>query len=900
MGLKAKTDSVNPITNRRLLVVLLCFLVNSVCAQKPPVDYLTYENWPTFSDSAISDNGQYLSYVTHSTMKSVVLTIRNKENTWTKTIIGPHLSTMLFSSDSRYFSYISNDTLHVQELGNDNERNVAGVKSFKFSTSEKGTSVAYKKTNDDLILLELNSGREIRFLSVEDFVFNSSGSVLAIVTKAKGQTLPLSCISWIDTKTGFKKSIIQCYSISSLTFDPSGTRIAFITNDKALNQSIFSYQDHHGLILRAGDQSQEMPSGFVIAKYSRPFFSANGQNIFFKITRRLTTTSNSADSSNAKVEIWNYRDEWIHSQPGYFHDDLLAVNQEGNSQIIKLEESNLRALHAKNGLTEGSDKYLACFTITNSSDNYWRSSEKTRISIISVKDGTQITIAKELNIQGAPLLSPDERFVIWFDSDNRNYFCYCIKTGLIRNLSSTLPYPVYDELDDHSRQPESYGLGGFIKNTSFILVYDRYDIWMVDMTGKTPAKNITNQFGRRQKIVFRNIPFQINSRHVESDDLQYLPNESIFVSAFNMETKQNGIFKCEITGKHTIKELVMGSFIIYFPRTPPSHLVSYESSIVKAKNSDEFICTKMSPSLYPNLLLTSDFKRFTALTDIEPHKAYNWYTAELQHWNLPNGEQADGILYKPENFDPKKKYPLIFYFYERLSNSLNEFLFPRLDNPELSISYYTSNGYLVFVPDNYYQVGSVAESVYNTIVSAGSFLKGKKFVDTLKIGILGHSFGAYQVNCLLTKTKMFAAAASCAGISDLVSQYLDINSYGDPIYSSLEQGQLRVGKNLWEDRALFIANSPIFYTDNISTPVLFVHNKGDDNVPWRQSLELFLAMRRLGKQAWLLQYDGEDHFISQPKNQLDFSIRLTQFFDHYLKEKPLPKWMTIPSEENPN
>lgn len=183
-------------------------------------------------------------------------------------------------------------------------------------------------------------------------------------------------------------------------------------------------------------------------------------------------------------------------------------------------------------------------------------------------------------------------------------------------------------------------------------------------------------------------------------------------------------------------------------------------------------------------------------------------------------------------------------------------------------------------------------SVYNSVVSGINNMKKFTWVDGTKIGVLGHSFGAYQVNCLVTKTNVFAAAVSCSGISDLISHYGAIDGWGDSQEYDDELGQLRVGTTPWKNRETYIKNSPIFFADKITTPVLFMHNSGDRRVPWQQSMELFLAMRRLNEKAWLLNYEGEDHFINKKEDQLDFTIRLSQFFDHYLKGKPAPVWMT--------
>jgi dipeptidyl aminopeptidase/acylaminoacyl peptidase len=290
----------------------------------------------------------------------------------------------------------------------------------------------------------------------------------------------------------------------------------------------------------------------------------------------------------------------------------------------------------------------------------------------------------------------------------------------------------------------------------------------------------------------------------------------------------------------------------------------------------------------PNLVVTTDFKNFIPITSLNPEKRYNWLTSELVRWTTFDGQPGLGILYKPENFDLNKKYPVIFYFYDRLSDGLNSFIKPELCTGSINIPYYVSQGYLIFCPDIYYKLGKTEESVYNYVASAAQILARKSWVNAKRMGIQGHSFGGYEVNSLVTKTGIFAAACSAAGSSDLVSDY---DEWADG--NSFSFGQSRMPASPW-DRNAYVNNSPIYSVKNVTTPLLMMHNKSDVQVPWLQSVELFCALRRLDKAAWMLQYDeqGNGHVLWDKKNKLDYTIRMKQFFDHYLKDAPAPTWMT--------
>jgi dipeptidyl aminopeptidase/acylaminoacyl peptidase len=265
--------------------------------------------------------------------------------------------------------------------------------------------------------------------------------------------------------------------------------------------------------------------------------------------------------------------------------------------------------------------------------------------------------------------------------------------------------------------------------------------------------------------------------------------------------------------------------------------------------------------------------------------------SELITWKTLDGQMDQGILYKPENFDPLKKYPLLVYYYERLSDDLHHFLRPELSTGRLNIPLYVSHGYLIFVPDIHYRIGWTGRSAYDAVVSGVNYLCGRKYVDRTKMGLQGHSFGGFETNYIITHTHLFAAAMSASGLSDFVSGYGNIGGNGNSHQDKYEWGQLRIGATFWEKLGLYLENSPVLRADRVTTPLLMMADKQDEIVPFEQGLVFFTALRRLGKKAWMLQYDGQGHTVFD-KASLDLTIRMFQFFNYYLKGEPPPAWMT--------
>jgi dipeptidyl aminopeptidase/acylaminoacyl peptidase len=289
------------------------------------------------------------------------------------------------------------------------------------------------------------------------------------------------------------------------------------------------------------------------------------------------------------------------------------------------------------------------------------------------------------------------------------------------------------------------------------------------------------------------------------------------------------------------------------------------------------------------------------MSEANPQQAdYLWGTAELMHWRSTDGKPLDGILYKPENFDPSGQYPMMVYFYEKMSDGLHQYRSPGPGGSSVSVSFYVSRGYVVFIPDIQYRVGYPGESALDCVVSGVLSVLEKGFVDPERVGVQGHSWGGYQIAHMVTQTSIFAAAEAGAPVSNMTSAYGGIRwGSGMSRMFQYEKSQSRIGGTLWEARPQYIENSPLFWADKIETPVLMLHNDDDGAVPWYQGIEFFVALRRLGKPVWMLNYNGEPHGLRKYQNRKDWAVRMQQFFDHYLMDAPPPVWLAegVPAVE---
>ncbi|RYZ92131.1 MAG: S9 family peptidase, partial [Sphingobacteriaceae bacterium] len=362
--------------------------------------------------------------------------------------------------------------------------------------------------------------------------------------------------------------------------------------------------------------------------------------------------------------------------------------------------------------------------------------------------------------------------------------------------------------------PAPYGIIGWHQLDSFAYVYDRYDIWKLDPTGRVKPINITRN-GRANKDVYRYVKLDAEERY-------FITGQPIYLRVQNEKTKSVSLYQGYLNDKLVLKPIA---------ESPANNY----GLLAKAKEVPMVIYTKESFTNSPDLYFYNGEKT-SRLSEINKQQSsYNWGTSELYKWKTFTGKQSEGILYKPEDFDPKKKYPMIIYFYEKLTDGLNSYIAPTPTPSRLNIPFYVSRGYLVFAPDITYTKGQPRKDAYNYIVSGAQALAKNAWVDAKNIAIQGQSWGGYQVAALITQTNMFKAAWAGAPVANMTSAYGGIRwESGNNRQFQYEKGQSRMGATLWEAPQKYIDQSPLFHLPKVKTPLVIMANDADGAVPWYQ------------------------------------------------------------------
>lgn len=875
-----------------LLSLLMC-CTSLLFAQKPVLDSLTIVNWPSLEYGAIiSNDGCYFMYIIgNQPAGSQTLVVQKTDNSWKKEYIG--VSQGLFTADNTQIVIKCADTLLFLQLGSGQSNYVPNISTYKHSKTCKGEWLAYELKNapGELVLLNLLTGKEQHFTSVLDYSFDDDENAVLLKTVVVQDGNTIETLQWVNLVENKIHTIWSATdankdnTIVSYKFDTDGSQLVFIAQGKSkikTDNALWYYKTGMSkAVVIATNQSSGIEIDYSISS-SPPSFSLNGKYIFFYLMRSIRKPN--ADA--IMVDIWSYKDSVLQST------QLLEQSQ------LTTGEEFLTAFNITDGLLiqlEREGEILTEFPATKSDlvvisdkksifDYWWKSYPQKASYLVSLKDGSRKVLVTG-NSHTFHSFSPEHKYLIYFN--HGSYFSYNLLSGEKLNISSSIPTLLSkkEARDSLPGMPEvPFGIAGWLAKDSALLIYDDYDIWQIDPSGKRRPINITNSYGRKNSIKLRSVyDFESTTTPI---------NSALLLTAFNTLNKYNGFYLKSLVKKGDPELLTMGPYHVYVTSSQTNAEMNFKP--LKASRSNKWIVMRQSPDDAPNFFFTTDFKNYNRLTNIQPQKKINWLTTELVTWKQFDGTFSQGILYKPENFDPHKKYPIIFFYYEKMSQRMYHYPEPIFGRGDINIPWFVSRGYLVFTPDIRYVLGQTGESVYNSVVSAAQYMSNMPWVDASRMGINGHSFGGYETNYLVTHTALFRAAATAAGPSDLISHYggLQGKIYGmESGQRFYETSQMRIGVTLWQRPDLYIMNSPIFKADQVTTPLLMMHNKADDLVPWTQSIEFFTGLRRLGKKVWMLQYDEGGHGLGG-KEAVDFTIRITQFFDHYLKEMPPPKWMT--------
>lgn len=729
-----------------------------------------------------------------------------------------------------------------------------------------------KQTGTPVVVRELATGVEVTIPDVMGYAFEDSGSVLGYTTSSRAGESDGAYLRLLSR--GSTTTLVRgAGNYKQLSFDRAGSQVAFMSDRDEYGKPKARYALYHASV-RAGTATPLVRAGAATGELllsdRRLEFTRDGSAIVLGLAP-AAPDSIPADSllDKAVFDLWTYRD--LRLQP---------------QQRVEAERDRVRAftavyqIRAKRLVRLGNDTTPAFTVSQNGRFAIGTSSIPYAIESMWGEGGSDVYLADattgarrriSARVQFGATLSPSGKYAVHFDSGH--WFTTATATGKLVNLSRSVTGVRFDQENwDTPSTPAPWGIAGWTTDDRSVLINDRFDVWEFDPAGVRAPRMITDSVGRRERLAFRLVD-------LDRDDPSIDPAKPLLFRVFDEDTKESGFYRDRLGVTAPPERITMGSVGFGAP--------------LKARNADVYVVTQSTFNRFGDVWVGTALDQLTRLSDANPQQAeYRWGNAELVRWRSTDGVPLQGILFTPEDFDPKKQYPMVVYFYEQLSQNLYSYGTPGGRNV-INPAHYVSNGYLVFEPDIDYSTGYPGPSAMKSIVPGVQALIERGFVDPNGIGIQGQSWGGYQVAYMITQTNMFRAAMAGAPVANMTSAYGGIRWQSGLARSfQYEKTQSRIGGSLWQYPLRYIENSPLFQADRVRTPLMMMHNDNDGAVPWYQGIEMFVALRRLGREVYLINYNGDEHNPTKRANQKDIAVRMQQFFDHHLRGKPAPDWMT--------
>lgn len=914
---------------KTLLFLLAVFVSAHGFAQKKVIDHTAYNSWKSLSNASISPFGNYISYEIKPYRGDGFLYWRNSNGKLDSIARGgaakfaPNETFLTFSITGYYDSLralqlsgtkkkdLPKDSMGVVLLKKDSLYKIPQVIDFK--VAEKADWLAYrldknelstskkKKANKKkkqtatasegklLVISEPTTHKTIEYKDVTNYALSPSAQWVVFSTQQKvkkADSIYLHIVSLNGTTKYQKGSYTE---IGDFLFSHDESHLAFLAstdtnkNNKLFNLYLIDLTQNKTTLIDTNYSGISLKN--TVSKHGELWFSEQDHFLYFGTAKRPKQEAKDTLLKEEKfvVDIWNWQDNKI--QP----KQLAELEKEKNRSFLSrinlasgalqiLENDTLsidlnRKVEAKKALVYSSKSYESSYDYTSP----W----KTDVYVLDLETNRPQLLLK--GFANEVSLSPDGSGAVYFNPTKKNYYYQHIGSGKEECLTCRLDENWYTDANGMPMDKEPFPVVGWVKEGKEVLLQSEYDLFVITLDGSKKTR-LTIGHGKENREVMR-------WQNWESDSA-YIDLNRAWVTGFNRDTKYTTLYKTYSYYEKATDQLEK----IYAAYADVN-------GIEKAKKGDQIMFRQGNLTEYPELwTATSSFEHAVKISNTNPQqKEYNWANVELVHWKAPSGEKLQGLLYTPENLDQTRKYPMLVYFYELYSDDIHNYYSPK---PTASIIYpteYASAGYVIFIPDIRYTPGHPAQSAYDCIMSGvDNVLRKYHYVDEQNMGIQGQSWGGYQVAQLVTMTTRFKAAMAGAPVSNMFSAYGGIRwNSGMSRQFQYEHTQSRIGGTIWDVPELYVENSPIFGLPKVKTPLLIMSNDDDGAVPWYQGIELFMDLRRLHKPVWLLNYNGDEHNLMKPANRMDLSIRMRQFFDHFLQAAPAPEWLKkgIPATE---
>jgi len=862
-----------------------------------------YHRWSRISSVNLSGDGNWMTWAYRPNGGDDTLYIKNLDSG--DIISDPYCDDPEFSRNSKWLVYKKNLQKKEADKLRNNKKPVYSKAVLMDLTSgdknqwEKVSNMSLSPGSDflviskagekkdhsgtDMLVKNLETGSLMNIGNVSMYKFNRQGSQLAYVIDADSKAG--NGIYLLDLKTGIVMSLDTDTAIySNLTWDDEmlyrseetnkGTSLAVLKGNTP--DSLEQRVNHLLIFSKLNTGSPELtafrpaddpdfPAGYVLSEAGRIAFSLDNERMVISIKEQEKVSKMSRDTI-ANVDVWHWDDEQIQSvqirrerwNSRLTYTSLLHLD---DMSFVQLESDDMRTTM----ISRNANFVVGANPKPYISDTNWGGGYSDYY-VVDNRTGEKSLIGKKIGRTMG--LSPEGRHFLYFK--NGHFYAFNLKTNDPVNITENLGVSFVDITEDHPYENPSYGLAAWAADKKTVYLNHLYDLWAVSLDG-SGGYNLTAGYGTDNET---------RLRIIRTDREPYIDSANdVYLSAYGEWTKKSGYFMLR-DGK------------------TPDKLIFEDASygrLIKAYDAERFLFTRQTFVDFPDYYTAGrNLRKPVAQTNANPQQSeYAWGSRVLIDFENEKGERLQATLTLPAGYEQGKKYPMIVYFYEKVSNRHHNYSMPSYDDrPHMST--YASNGYLVLMPDIKYDEGRPGWNALDCVSSASQKVIEEGYADPDHIGLQGHSWGGYQSSFILTQTDMFACVVTGAPVTNLTSMYnILYKNSGTNNHGIFEKGQVRMGKGMFDDMQNYIDQSPVHNAPGISAPFMILHGTVDGAVDWNQGLEFYNAARRLGKEVILLSYPDENHHLANKNNQIDFQRRMKQYFDHHLKGAAAPGWMTL-------
>ncbi|MDC8000109.1 prolyl oligopeptidase family serine peptidase [Aequorivita todarodis] len=831
-------------------------LIHIAYAQTAFPDSAEEKDWSHTYLVSASENGEWAHYMNYYL-----------DGTYTASIINLKTDNMFnfpngnwgkFSSNNKWFALpLASDSLILVNIEKNLSDTIPNVKINHFAPS--GDYWLTQSMEDSLTVTALDTKKIYNLGKSNGFEINPLKNLVAMaIVNNYGESLQ---ILNLESLNSFEIMEGKNVSFQRFTWSANGEKLTFLysrDNGKTYNVALFDLKSRTSKFLDVDTYSNEEVS-IANTKIS---VSDTGDKVFFNVNLPETLAQ-----ANSGPEIWDTFDTALYTQNNFITSGKKGPWQQvwftNESRVVPLGNREMPQV-----LFNPNSNYALNFD-AYAREPQFGSNTFVDIYAINLKSGKkELVVPNQFTAINFVHFSPGGRYVTYFK--DRHWWIYDIKERKHSNITINLPHSVFNKKSPSLNTPHPYGLAGWTKDETELFLYDEFDVWKISCDGRHREK-LTN--GRDSKTVFR-IVYGTKDQRMNYGDFGFntykIDNqEGLILSAKNYQTlktgyyhwQDNNIRKIAWKDKRLSKLLQLDKNSFLFAQQSFTDPISIEYVDLK---------TDSVKTIYKSNPEWDQFK---------------WPKRELITYNTEIADSLKGVLIYPLNYDTNKKYPMVVHIYQEQSFLYHQFTPPSpYDDVGFNFMNYALNGYFVLLPDIQSEHNAPGISAVICVEKAVDTALKTAAIDEKRIGLIGHSLGGYETAFIITQTDRFTTAVSGCGILNLVSFYFDIfKTTGQSEMTRVEQNIFKMQNSYFQNPQVYIANSPLHQASNINTPILLWAGKEDNNVNPDQSLQGYLALRRLRKPATLYYYQGEGHVLHKKENRKDLSEKIKEWFDSYLK-----------------